>query len=58
MRAHAHADRGRTTCSTRWPTAAGSTFFASETFRLVRGELGPATVPDGREDDLFAGIRE
>jgi N-acetyl-1-D-myo-inositol-2-amino-2-deoxy-alpha-D-glucopyranoside deacetylase len=31
--------------------------FANETFRLIRGELG-STGPDGREDDIFAGIGE
>jgi N-acetyl-1-D-myo-inositol-2-amino-2-deoxy-alpha-D-glucopyranoside deacetylase len=31
--------------------------FARETFRLVRGELGP-TAADGREDDVFAGVHE
>jgi N-acetyl-1-D-myo-inositol-2-amino-2-deoxy-alpha-D-glucopyranoside deacetylase len=36
---------------------AGRTFFEYETFRLVRGVLGP-TGADGREDDIFAGIGE
>ena len=31
--------------------------FAQETFRLVRGEVGP-TGADGKEDDVFAGISE
>ena len=31
--------------------------FVHETFRLVKGELGE-TGPDGREDDIFAGIGE
>ena len=35
----------------------GRALFAHETFRLVRGELGP-TGADGREDDVFAGIGE
>jgi N-acetyl-1-D-myo-inositol-2-amino-2-deoxy-alpha-D-glucopyranoside deacetylase len=35
----------------------GRAFFAYETFRLVRGEIGP-TGPDGREHDVFAGIGE
>jgi N-acetyl-1-D-myo-inositol-2-amino-2-deoxy-alpha-D-glucopyranoside deacetylase len=36
---------------------AGRTFFEYETFRLVRGEVGP-TGADGRENDVFAGIGE
>jgi N-acetyl-1-D-myo-inositol-2-amino-2-deoxy-alpha-D-glucopyranoside deacetylase len=35
----------------------GRAMFARETFRLVRGELGP-TAADGREDDVFAGVHE
>jgi N-acetyl-1-D-myo-inositol-2-amino-2-deoxy-alpha-D-glucopyranoside deacetylase len=35
----------------------GRAFFAYETFRLVRGEVGP-TAADGREHDVFAGIGE
>ncbi len=35
----------------------GRAMFAHETFRLVRGEVGP-TGPDGRENDIFAGVGE
>jgi N-acetyl-1-D-myo-inositol-2-amino-2-deoxy-alpha-D-glucopyranoside deacetylase len=35
----------------------GRMMFAQETFRLVRGEVGP-TGEDGKEDDVFAGVRE
>ncbi|HEX4432345.1 MAG TPA: N-acetyl-1-D-myo-inositol-2-amino-2-deoxy-alpha-D-glucopyranoside deacetylase [Frankiaceae bacterium] len=35
----------------------GRMMFAQETFRLVRGEVGP-TGPDGKETDVFAGIGE
>jgi N-acetyl-1-D-myo-inositol-2-amino-2-deoxy-alpha-D-glucopyranoside deacetylase len=35
----------------------GRAMFATETFRLVRGDLGP-TQADGKEDDVFAGIGE
>jgi N-acetyl-1-D-myo-inositol-2-amino-2-deoxy-alpha-D-glucopyranoside deacetylase len=33
----------------------GRAMFATETFRLARGDLGP-TNPDGKEDDVFAGV--
>jgi N-acetyl-1-D-myo-inositol-2-amino-2-deoxy-alpha-D-glucopyranoside deacetylase len=35
----------------------GRMMFAQETFRLVRGEIGQ-TGEDGKEDDVFAGVRE
>ena len=35
----------------------GRMMFAQETFRLVRGEVGQ-TGEDGKEDDVFAGVRE
>ena len=34
----------------------GEEAFGLEFFQLVRGEAGPADGPDGREDDLFAGL--
>jgi N-acetyl-1-D-myo-inositol-2-amino-2-deoxy-alpha-D-glucopyranoside deacetylase len=34
----------------------GEEAFGIEYFRLVRGRLGPAEGPDGRETDLFAGL--
>jgi len=34
----------------------GQQAFGVEYYRLVRGERGPAAGPDGREDDLFAGV--
>ena len=34
----------------------GNSIWGVEHYRLVVGELGPRTGPDGREDDLFAGV--
>ena len=34
----------------------GDHVWGIEHYRLVRGELGPRTGPDGREQDLFAGL--
>ena len=36
-------------------SVAGDEAWGVEYYRLVRGEPGP-TGPDGREDDLFAGV--
>jgi N-acetyl-1-D-myo-inositol-2-amino-2-deoxy-alpha-D-glucopyranoside deacetylase len=35
----------------------GQRAFGLEHFVLARGERGPGTGPDGREDDLFAGLQ-
>lgn len=36
----------------------GQEVLGVEYYRLVAGERGPAAGPDGREDDLFAGLEE